>query len=190
MEQYVGDAAATLAASRSRRAATSISLRQLASGIVEESSLTTGDDLDFHRVVRSVISEMFEADVGHDRTLIEALADAVTRHSESARIQDATSPSKPVSSSSASTAQSVSPHPGAGVPECMNEDESGQQDEVVRNVVTGYLHRVLLGPPAPAEVWLAFCGWRFGQAQHDFAAPVRARRCRKCWRGALSISGR
>ena len=36
----------------------------------------------------------------------------------------------------------------------------------VRNEVSGYMHKVLVGPPAPQAVWTTYCGWRFGIRGH------------------------
>ena len=56
----------------------------------------------------------------------------------------------------------------------------------VQNGISGYTHRVLVGPPSlPATEWLAACGWKFGASAK--AAPVRfvGIACSKCFaRGA------
>ena len=53
--------------------------------------------------------------------------------------------------------------------------------EVVLNVASGIVHRVIIGPPTlPTSMWLSACGWQFANAAHTEWSST-GRPCQKCF---------
>ena len=80
----------------------------------------------------------------------------------------------------------VSPQPDPSaleIPVPAIETQSlGPAENSIFNSASGYLHRVLIGPPSlSASSWVTTCAWRFGASEHAVEPPPSSKACSKCF---------